>query len=42
MIVSLEAQGTNAYKRYAMCPAGHLAAEIITFFASKHTPQMTK
>ena len=22
MIVSLEAQGTNAYNRYAMCPAG--------------------
>ena len=22
MIVSLEAKGTNAYNRYAMCPAG--------------------
>ena len=25
MIVSLEAQGINAYNRYAMCPAGHMA-----------------
>ena len=25
MIVSLEAQGTNAYNHYAMCPAGHMA-----------------
>ena len=24
MIVSLEAKGTNAYNRYAMCPAWHL------------------
>ena len=24
MIVSLEALGTNAYNRYAMCPAAHL------------------
>ena len=23
MIVFLEAQGTNTYNRYAMCPAGH-------------------
>ena len=25
MIVFLEAQGTNTYKRYAMCPARHMA-----------------
>ena len=25
MIVFLEAQGTNAYNRYAMCPAGRMA-----------------
>ena len=24
MIVFLEAQGSNSYNRYAMCPAGHM------------------
>ena len=24
MIVSLEAKGTNAYNRFAMCPAGRI------------------
>ena len=27
MIVFLEAQGTKAYNRYALCPAGHMAEE---------------
>ena len=30
MIVFLEAQGTNAYNRYAMCPAGLIAFHIAT------------
>ena len=30
MIVFLEAQGTNAYNRYAMCPAGgHIGRNVV-------------
>ena len=30
MIVSLEASGTNAYNRYAMCPAGQITIKMKT------------
>ena len=29
MIVSLEAQGTNSYNRYVMCPAGNIKKNIM-------------
>ena len=37
MIVFLEAQGTNAYNRYAMCPAGHMLEETCCHSTKKKT-----
>ena len=40
MIVFLEAQGTNAYNRYAMCPAGHGVTVIVIVNKKKEPAEL--